>query len=592
MIKPCNKTYGDEKYIVVSVEEHMTPYSEFPESTKFAHFASYFKEKYDLNVVVKDQFMIDTKCITSGLNFLSAGAGKDGASNKYSGDLSSSEYYIPELVHNYKYSGDYWLKAVLLPSVLHRFEFMLLAEKLRVMFNTALHLPTNESSTVLDVDSRKNQVNKKEEPQPVDSDSESDDENQMQAQAKIAPITFPKADEVPSKHIENPFIQLTDQLNALTLWNEDEEPVDIDRNWETVQEIDLDYYVNFVTKDFENLKIKQYVEHNGFFDAASSGSPDKRPRAIKDVPIDIKFDINLLKHTTPQGPELKDLLRAITCTSSGDVFDLERFELLGDSFLKFSVSLYLVYKHPEWHEGYLSTCKGFIVSNKNLFYLANRIDLPGMLKLWRFDPKQNWIPPLFQVPNSVKENMLDMRYSANDLDKLIVTADEFDQGELDPRNELKFFGMIRGSGNRDSSDGAARVLLDQQHVPDKAVADSVESILGVYLHSAGIEHTLQLLNVFQIIPEDQQLLPNLLRTRMESVRVKANATEKEIDELLINYKHLEKSLGYKFNDRSYLLQALLHPSYPGTRFDCYQRLEFVGDAILGKRSSTPFCIFF
>lgn len=557
----------------------MTPMSEFPEISKYENFAIYFKEQYNMNIVQQDQFMLDTKGITSSLNFLSAGAGQDGSMNKYSRNLSSSEFYIPELVHNFKYSADLWLKAILLPSILHRLSFMLLAENLRVMLNTALNLPHNDSLAMLDVDFLKNQINEKEEPPVYDSDSDSETD-ERQALMKVAPITFPKANEVESKHLEHPLMQLTDQLNALTLWNEDEEPVDIDRNWETIQEFELDYYVNFITKNFEDMKVKQYVENSGFIDLTSS--PSKQPRAIKDVPTDIKFDIHLLKRTVPVAPELKDVLRAITCTSSADVFDLERFELLGDSFLKFSVSLYLVYRHPEWHEGYLTQCKGTIVSNRNLFYLGNRINLPGMLKLHRFDPIQSWIPPLFSVPASVKDNMLDMRYSANELDKLVVTPDEFETGELDPRNELKFFGSIRGSGNRDSNDGPARLLLDQQFVPDKAVADSVESILGVYLHSAGIERTLQLLNFFQMVPEDQQLLPNLLKTQIESVRVKANATEKEVDELLINYKHLEKSLGYKFNDRSFLLQALLHPSYPGTRFDCYQRLEFVGDAILGK----------
>lgn len=558
----------------------MTPNSPFSDPYKCATFAIYFKEQYQMNVVHQDQFMLDTKGITSSLNFLSAGAGQDGSMNKYSRNLSASEYYIPELVHNFKYSADYWLKGILLPSILHRLSYMLLAEKLRSTLNTALNLPTKVSRVMLDVDSRKNKINEKEEPPVVDSDSDSE-YNENQAQTKVAPITYPKANEVPSIHLDHPLMQLTDQLNTLTLWNEDEEPLDIDRSWETIQEIELDYYVNFITKSFENMKVKQYAEYSGFID--NNVCPmEKKPKAIQDVPNDIKFDIHLLKRNVPEAPELKDVLRAITCTSSGDVFDLERFELLGDSFLKFSISLYLVYKHPEWHEGYLTTCKGTIVSNRNLFYLGKVIDLPGMLKLFPFDPKNSWAPPLFRVPDSVKDNMMEMRHSASDLNKLVISPDEFERGELDPRTELTFFGSIRGSGNRDLSDGPARLLLDQQNVSDKAVADSLESILGVYLHSAGIERTLQLLNFFQIVPDDQRLLPNMLRTRMQSVRVKAGATEMEVDELLINYKHLEKSLGYKFNDRSYLLQALLHPSYPGTRFDCYQRLEFVGDAILGN----------
>lgn len=48
---------------------------------------------------------------------------------------------------------------------------------------------------------------------------------------------------------------------------------------------------------------------------------------------------------------------------------------------------------------------------------------------------------------------------------------------------------------------------------------------------------------------------------------------------LQNAKEVEIIIGYRFNDRSLLYQALTHPSY---RKDCisYESLEFVGDSIL------------
>lgn len=51
--------------------------------------------------------------------------------------------------------------------------------------------------------------------------------------------------------------------------------------------------------------------------------------------------------------------------------------------------------------------------------------------------------------------------------------------------------------------------------------------------------------------------------------------------LLDGYWAFEDILGYKFRDRSYLLQAMTHASYSPNRLtDCYQRLEFLGDAVL------------
>lgn len=48
-------------------------------------------------------------------------------------------------------------------------------------------------------------------------------------------------------------------------------------------------------------------------------------------------------------------------------------------------------------------------------------------------------------------------------------------------------------------------------------------------------------------------------------------------------KNLENLIGYKFNDRSYLVEALTHSSYANERHDgtvCNERMEFLGDAVL------------
>lgn len=48
-------------------------------------------------------------------------------------------------------------------------------------------------------------------------------------------------------------------------------------------------------------------------------------------------------------------------------------------------------------------------------------------------------------------------------------------------------------------------------------------------------------------------------------------------------KNLESLIGYKFKDRSYLVEALTHSSYANERHDgtvCNERMEFLGDAVL------------
>ena len=49
-------------------------------------------------------------------------------------------------------------------------------------------------------------------------------------------------------------------------------------------------------------------------------------------------------------------------------------------------------------------------------------------------------------------------------------------------------------------------------------------------------------------------------------------------------KEFEKVLGYKFRDQELLVRALTHASAtntPGPDFESYQRLEFLGDRVLG-----------
>ena len=69
-----------------------------------------------------------------------------------------------------------------------------------------------------------------------------------------------------------------------------------------------------------------------------------------------------------------------------------------------------------------------------------------------------------------------------------------------------------------------------------------------------------------------------------------NNPEEELQRLLDGYDVFERRIGYKFRDRSYLLQSLTHASYSPNRLtDCYQRLEFLGDAVLGKENVIHFC---
>ncbi|XP_050071752.1 endoribonuclease Dcr-1 [Anopheles maculipalpis] len=168
-------------------------------------------------------------------------------------------------------------------------------------------------------------------------------------------------------------------------------------------------------------------------------------------------------------------------------------------------------------------------------------------------------------------------------------------------------------------------LVTQHSIPDKSVADCVEALIGAYLIECGPRGALlfmawlgiRVLPIRELSSSPSQktqdaAVPSRYRTIEQdalqhstatiseyghwvappSPMVRANitfggietgatATARELAKLLEGFDIFEQVLGYSFKDRSYLLQAMTHASYSPNRLtDCYQRLEFLGDAIL------------
>jgi endoribonuclease Dicer len=104
------------------------------------------------------------------------------------------------------------------------------------------------------------------------------------------------------------------------------------------------------------------------------------------------------------------------------------------------------------------------------------------------------------------------------------------------------------------------------------------NIREIIFQGSGIRGALKLLVWLQVLPANNAAPEKLLDTPLES----ACLTGGEIGLHLEGVSDLEHRLGYRFQDRSFLLQAMTHASYSANRVtDCYQRLEFLGDAVLG-----------
>ena len=150
-------------------------------------------------------------------------------------------------------------------------------------------------------------------------------------------------------------------------------------------------------------------------------------------------------------------------------------------------------------------------------------------------------------------------------------------------------------------------LLTQHSIPDKSIADCVEALIGAYLTACGPRGALLFMSWLglKVLPAAPTSSSSTSSSSSSStpaeganddarcygywtppvspiVNRKGDEAHMVLNRMLAGFEAFEEKIGYRFNDRYYLLQAFSHASYyPNRLTDCYQRLEFLGDAVLG-----------
>lgn len=112
------------------------------------------------------------------------------------------------------------------------------------------------------------------------------------------------------------------------------------------------------------------------------------------------------------------------------------------------------------------------------------------------------------------------------------------------------------------------------HVTSKVFADAMEALVGVVYLEKGLTAIPRLLDDFGITKH----LVTIMKEGFRSITFEPRYDERLSDDRL---DVVEDILGYHFKDRLLLLEALTHPSFVSASTPSYQRLEFLGDAVLG-----------
>ncbi|KAJ2661736.1 Dicer-like protein 1 [Coemansia sp. RSA 1199] len=327
--------------------------------------------------------------------------------------------------------------------------------------------------------------------------------------------------------------------------------------------------------------------------------------------------------------QVQTVREAITSSSANTDVCYERLETLGDSVLKYIASVMLFVAYPDAHEGILTTRRGRIICNANLFDLSIRLKLPPYIISQTFVkrdvrlPGHGWhrmpfIPakwicmsPFFKASSSTESSNTE---TSEDVKSLGDTALPV------PKKQLPIEPIAVGT---------TRVLSE------KTVADIIESLLGASVCDGGIDGALVAARALGVVDSGwtswssfasvwrsnmaarKRKMAQLSNMRTETIA--ATTESQEVNDLLqemkldqsdvlfgldfsvsnpqpgsvaLQYKPdsaglsdmatalIEDTLGYTFNDRTLLVEALTHCSSLDVTSSSYQRLEFLGDAVL------------
>ncbi|GAB1312939.1 Dicer-like protein 2 [Madurella fahalii] len=216
--------------------------------------------------------------------------------------------------------------------------------------------------------------------------------------------------------------------------------------------------------------------------------------------------------------DLSLVVEAISASAARGPTDYERIEFLGDSILKFCTTINCSAKYLKFPEGYLSMSKDKIIANSRLFRAAVDFGLDGYI-IHKALTLHKWRP-------TYVEDVL---------------------------------------ANPPPAD-ATRLLST------KTLADVVEALIGASYISGRIPKALDCLSLF---------LPEVEWQSIERCRQILYDKAPHGEPLPVTMRQLEDLVGYAFNKKSLLVEAMTHPScnQPFVRASL-DRLEFLGDAIL------------
>ncbi|KAH7414675.1 hypothetical protein KP509_14G005300 [Ceratopteris richardii] len=247
------------------------------------------------------------------------------------------------------------------------------------------------------------------------------------------------------------------------------------------------------------------------------------------------------------------IMQALTTLRCLEGFSFEALELLGDSFLKYAVSRYLYLVYDRKHEGQLSNRRARLICNKTLHQLAVARLIPAYIRDEPFQPEYWKAPGMLSVKSAACKC---------NLENSTILGDSDDSGDQESGFVVRI-GKTCSKGHR--------------WMCSKTISDAVEALIGAFVSCGDSGPALGFMKWIGMEIDFDLALYEAARNRKVHPKLLNS----------INIVGIESQLDYVFLNKALLVEALTHASkedphdsYESVGGGCYQRLEFLGDAVL------------
>uniref|UniRef100_A0A8D1V6B4 Endoribonuclease Dicer n=1 Tax=Sus scrofa TaxID=9823 RepID=A0A8D1V6B4_PIG len=502
------------RFYVADVYTDLTPLSKFP-SPEYETFAEYYKTKYNLDLTNLNQPLLDVDHTSSRLNLLTprhlnqkgkalplSSAEKRKAKWE---SLQNKQILVPELCAIHPIPASLWRKAVCLPSILYRLHCLLTAEELRAQTASdagvgVRSLPVDFRYPNLDFGWKKSIDSKSF--ISVANSSSAENENYCKHSPLVPEHAAHRGANRPSALENHGHTSVT--CRALLSESPAKLPIDVATDLTAVNGLSynknlangsydlanrdfcqgnhLSYYKQEIpvqpTTSYPIQNLYNYENQpqpsdectllsNKYLDGnANKSTSEGRPTMPGTTEAGKALLERMASAQSPApgysprtlGPNPGLILQALTLSNASDGFNLERLEMLGDSFLKHAITTYLFCTYPDAHEGRLSYMRSKKVSNCNLYRLGKKKGLPSRMVVSIFDPPVNWLPPGYVV-NQDKSNT--DKWEKDEMTKDCVLAN----GRLDADLEEEDAAALMWRPPREEAEDDEDLLeYDQEHI--------------------------------------------------------------------------------------------------------------------------------